>query len=662
MMQECLPLEKRAQRIGESWNRFIVLGAIESYVIRDCIAASWKRCMSRGLNPFTRLQYSVKPEKITGQRELIIKSRPFLDNLYNLVKGSDFMVILADSQGAIVKVLGDLVIKQKMKNIPLQEGVGWGEEKFGTNCIDLAIREKKPVQVFATEHFMQELHFLSGSAAPFFSPQGDILGVLTMLGAYSDFHPHTLGMVVASVKAIENRLLYMEAARSLERSYKEATTIIEEMSSGLISADACGKITILNSVACKMLGIPSGNRVGMSIGALWGDDCVFMQALKDGRDFFNREVNLMVNGVPLRFSSALRIIKDKKEKVLGMIISLWEYKAIRRLANKAFGAQASFSFDDIYGNHPSIQQALSIARRAAHSQNTVLILGESGTGKELFAQAIHNAGERARGPFIVVNCAGIPRELVESELFGYEAGAFTGARKEGRPGKFELAHGGTIFFDEIGDMPLEMQAKLLRVLQDKNVTRLGGQFPMSIDARVIAATNRNLLSMVDEGTYRLDLFYRINVISLQIPPLRSRETDILPLADIFLRNTCLRMRLTAAPSLSREAQKRLLEYSWPGNVRELQNVIEQSVFNLNGADTIEETHLPEKLLRISSPGRGNGQGMTLELQEAKLIADTLQICQGNITRCARMLGIGRNTLYRKMRKYSIREFTAGSRN
>jgi len=654
-VQECLLLEKRAQRIGDSWNRFIVLGDIESYVVRDCIAASWKRCLSRGLNPFTRLQYSVKTEKLAWDEELIEKSRPFLDNLYDLVKGSDFMVILADGQGTIVEVLGDLVIKQKMKNIPLHEGVTWNEEHFGTNCIDLAIRERKPVQVFATEHFMQELHSLYGSAAPFFSPQGDILGVLTLVGAYSDFHPHTLGMVVASVKAIEKQLLYMEAARSLERSYKEATTIIEEMSSGIISTDAFGRITTINSVACKMLGIASVGWVGKSIGTLWGDDCTFMQALREGKDFFNREINLMSNGAPLRFSSALRILKDKTGKIMGMIVSLWEYKAIRRLANKAFGAQASFSFDDIYGTHPCLQQALLIAQRAAHSQNTIVILGESGTGKELFAQAIHNAGERARGPFVIVNCAGIPRELVESELFGYEAGAFTGARKEGRPGKFELAHGGTIFFDEIGDMPLEMQAKLLRVLQDKNVTRLGGQFPMSVDARIIAATNRNLLSMVDEGTFRLDLFYRINVINLQIPPLRGRETDILPLANIFLRNTCLRMKLSTIPSLSWETQKRLLEYSWPGNVRELQNVMEQCVFNANGAIIIEERQLPEKLLRISFPGGWKDQAMTLELQEAKYISAAMQICQGNISKCARMLGIGRNTLYRKIRKYNLPE-------
>ncbi|MEW5920876.1 MAG: sigma-54-dependent Fis family transcriptional regulator [Bacillota bacterium] len=651
-MQESLPLEKRAQRIGESWKRFIVLGSIESYVVQDCIAASWKRCLSRGLNPFTPLQYSVRADKYAGYRELIKKSRPFIDNLYNLVKGSDFMVVLADREGTIVQVLGDPVIKQKMKNIPLQEGVTWNEENFGTNCIDLAIRERRPVQVFATEHFMQGLHSLSCSAAPFFSPQGDLLGVLTMIGAFCDFHPHTLGMVVASVKAIENQLLFIEAARSLERSYKEATMIIEEMSSGLISADASGKVTILNSVACKMLGITPEDWVGKSIGALWGDDCVFMQALKEAKDFSNREVNLMVNGKAHRFSSTLRIIKDKKGKIMGIIISLWEYKAIRRLASKAFGAHACFSFNDIYGTHPSIQKTLTIAQRAADSQNTVLILGESGTGKELFAQAIHNASSRVRGPFIVINCAGIPRELVESELFGYEAGAFTGARKEGRPGKFELAHGGTIFFDEIGDMPLEMQAKLLRVLQDKNVTRLGGQYSMSVDVRVIAATNRNLLSMVEKGTFRLDLFYRINVINLQIPPLRHRQTDILPLALIFLRNTCSRMGLTTVPSLSKETEKRLLEYSWPGNVRELQNVIEQAVFNSNGANVIEERRLPEKILNISSPA-GDGEEMTLELQESKHILGALQMSQGNISRCARMLGIGRNTLYRKIRKYNL---------
>ena len=313
----------------------------------------------------------------------------------------------------------------------------------------------------------------------------------------------------------------------------------------------------------------------------------------------------------------------------------------------------SFTFDDILGEHGTLKKAINVAIRAAASDSTLLIQGESGTGKEMFAQAIHNSSERARAPFVAINCAGIPRELVESELFGYEAGAFTGAKKEGRPGKFELAQGGTIFLDEIGDMSLETQAHLLRVLQEKTITRLGGQFPIPIDVRVIVATHRDLISLVDEGTYRLDLFYRINVINLKVPSLRDRGTDVLLLARLFLEKISGKMELPITPVLSAKCEDRLLSYPWPGNVRELQNVIEQAMFISNFAAELRDEHLPEKLLNGKKGMPGHFTQMALELQESMHIKHTLDVCGGNVSRCAEMLGIARNTLYRKIEKYDL---------
>ncbi len=651
-MAETLSLEKRAGRIGVSWQRFIVKGKIESYVISEQIATSWKRSLEAGVNPFVNLQHFFTVKSKTNFQYLLKVSRPFLDNLYAFVKGSDFMVLLADADGTIVKVLGDPVIIQKLKNIPLNEGVNWSEDSLGTNCISLAIKEKIPVQVFATEHFIQQLHPLVGSAAPFFSQNGNLLGIIAMFGLYKDFHPHTLGMVVASVKAIENQILYMEANHSLKRSYREATTIMEEITAGLISVDSQGRISMVNTVACKMLGINFQDTVSKHLGELFGKECLFLQALDEGMEYADRDITLSCNGITNRFYCSLRIIRDENNNKLGMVITMREYKAIRRLVNRTFGAQATFTFDDIYGKHPLIKKAISAAKRAAHSGNTILIMGESGTGKEMFAQAIHNESECSGGPFIAINCAGIPRELVESELFGYEAGAFTGARREGRPGKFELAQGGTLFLDEIGDMPLEMQAKLLRVLQDKVITRLGGDCPIPVDVRVIVASNRNLFALVEEGTFRLDLFYRINVITLQLPSLRNRETDIPLLANLFLEKAIVKMGLSSAPRLTGKLEERLLRYSWPGNVRELQNVIEQIVFNANGSLKLDEKHLPEKMIKITTTQSGS-EDMALGAQELKHILLALEMCQGNITHSARLLGIGRNTLYRKINKYNL---------
>ncbi|MBS4032364.1 MAG: sigma-54-dependent Fis family transcriptional regulator [Clostridiales bacterium] len=652
-MTDGLSLEKRADRIQKSWQGFIVRGKMESYVVRDMIASSWERSLAAGVNPYGNLRYLVTSKSNTNNRNLIKISRPFLDNLHTFIKGSDFMVLLTDDEGTIVKILGDPVIMQKMRSFPFWEGANWDEESCGTNCIGLAIREKMPIQVFASEHFNQQLHIIVGSAAPFFNPSGKFLGVVALVGFYSDFHPHTLGMVVASVKAIENQLLFIEANQSLKRSYKEATTIMEEMTAGLISVDTLGSITMLNTLARKMLGITAQDWLGKNIGELFGEKSPLIHALHEGRGFSDREIKMNDSGVTKRFSCSANVMKDENNQTLGMVVTIHEDKAIRRLVNRALGSQATFTFDDILGEHGTLKKAINVAIRAAASDSTLLIQGESGTGKEMFAQAIHNSSERARAPFVAINCAGIPRELVESELFGYEAGAFTGAKKEGRPGKFELAQGGTIFLDEIGDMSLETQAHLLRVLQDKTITRLSGQFPIPIDVRVIVATHRDLISLVDEGTYRLDLFYRINVINLKVPSLRDRGTDVLLLARLFLEKISGKMGLPITPVLSAKCEDRLLSYPWPGNVRELQNVIEQAMFISNFAAELREEHLPEKLLNGRKEMPGHLTQMALELQESMHIKHTLDVCGGNISRCAKILGIARNTLYRKIEKYDL---------
>lgn len=435
---------------------------------------------------------------------------------------------------------------------------------------------------------------------------------------------------------------------------------MEEMTAGLISADAAGRVNVMNTVGCKMLGIKNGEWSGKSITQLFGEDSMLAQALREGQGFYDREITLPCSGVPSRFSGSVRINRDENDKVLGMVITLREDKAIRRLVNKAYGNQAAFTFEDITGRHPLLEKTVLTAKRAACSDSTVLIQGDSGTGKEVFAQAIHNASERARGPFVAINCAGIPRELVESELFGYEAGAFTGASREGRPGKFELAQGGTIFLDEIGDMPQQIQSHLLRVLQEKSITRVGGMMPVPVDVRVIVATHRDLIALVEEGAFRLDLFYRINVINLQIPSLRRRGNDVLLLAESFLEKISRKIGLPSPPAISQGFADLLLKYHWPGNVRELQNVLEQAVFVSNSANVLREEHLPEKLFPVRAYNPAGTERMSLDAQESRHILRALKMSGGNISRCAGMLGIGRNTLYRKIRKYNLKTEQGGA--
>lgn len=317
---------------------------------------------------------------------------------------------------------------------------------------------------------------------------------------------------------------------------------------------------------------------------------------------------------------------------------------------------ASYSFDHIVGYNPGILELKELSTRAARTVSTVLIKGESGTGKEIFAHAIHNVSPRRRGPFIKVNCAAVPETLLESELFGYAEGAFTGARKEGKPGKFELANHGTIFLDEIGDMSLGMQAKLLRVLQEKELERVGGIHTTKVDVRVIAATNQDLLKLTAENKFREDLYYRLNVIILELPPLRDRRDDI-PLISQALLQRLNQQLGTRVTSINPDVMAHFCNYYWPGNIRELENTIERAI-NFCDGNTITLANVPEHILSkpslLTTQHADGTLEKLLEAHEKEVIQETLQRCGGNRTKTAQTLNIHRSVLYRKMNKYQIR--------
>lgn len=319
---------------------------------------------------------------------------------------------------------------------------------------------------------------------------------------------------------------------------------------------------------------------------------------------------------------------------------------------------AQYYFDSIIGNNQVLVEQKELAAKAARTISTVLITGESGTGKEIFAHAIHNMSPRRQGPFIKVNCAAVPENLLESELFGYTEGAFTGARKEGKPGKFELANHGTIFLDEIGDMSLSMQAKLLRVLQEKEVERVGSIHATKVNLRVIAATNHNLPKLVAENKFREDLFYRLNVIILNLPPLRERIDDILIVSNTLLQRLNRELG-TGVSKINSAVIDCFCRYDWPGNIRELENTLERAI-NFCEGNTINLEHIPEYIrscagpLQVAANNRGTLETM-VEEHERDVIINTLKKCEGNKTKTAQALNIHRSVLYRKINKYKIRD-------
>ncbi len=343
-------------------------------------------------------------------------------------------------------------------------------------------------------------------------------------------------------------------------------------------------------------------------------------------------------------------IREMAKELIELENKINEYKGeIERLQD------SRYTFDSIITRNPKMEYLKKLGRTAAQSNSTVLILGESGTGKELFAQAIHKASYRKFGPFIPINCAAIPRELLESELFGYESGAFTGARRGGKTGKFELANGGTIFLDEIGDMPLEMQVKLLRVLEEKEFERVGGNQKIILDARIIAATNEKIEEAVEKGRFREDLYYRLNVISIDIPPLREREEDIPLIAEHLLEYLVEELN-TEIKIIDNETMDILMKYHWPGNVRELRNVLERAI-NLSTQQIILPQHLPERLVKNKIYIEGKEKIFPLKdvvaEAEKEAIVNAITNTKGNKTLAAEYLGIHRTALYKKIEKYGL---------
>ncbi len=392
------------------------------------------------------------------------------------------------------------------------------------------------------------------------------------------------------------------------------------------------------------------------------------------QSFTDVEMNCCHGKGTLSFvASGVPLVADG-DIVTEAILVLRPITEVRNMINHMSGAQARFTFKDIVTNSTVLQDAIFLAKQAAASDCNILIEGQSGTGKEMFAQSIHNSSNRRRGPFVAVNCGAIPRELIASELFGYAEGAFTGAKHGGKPGKFELASGGTLFLDEIGDMPMEQQIALLRVVQERRVTRVGGDREIPIDARIICATNRNLLGEVMEKNFREDLYYRLNVINFRIPPLKERKEDILLLFNTFLMKSIPAEE--ALELIEPDVLDVLVRYDWPGNVRELQNVAERMLY-LSGGDPITRKYIPQHILDYQgqdeaaadswdktdkayvdfsgknifsassiSDIRKSEKAVTLDEERHQLLR-VLRECHGNVTAAAKKLGISRATFYHK---------------
>ncbi len=638
------PVSKdRVARLAAEWRRFRTGMPVDPAIVRPMIKASWERCRRAAL-PCDSLELCpIDTEALsratTHNRELVESAKHLMDKLVLSIHLSQSVVTLVDTGGLVLHASAR---SQDLENVPYGvPGRRCDEATLGTNGMGLCIVEKKPVHVISSEHYSSSLHYLSCAAAPIHNVTGQLIGALNLAISTENFHQHTMGLVEAAAHAIEEHL-------RLRRLVRDQKIILELLDDGVIVLGRDGVIASINRQACDMLGLPV-QPTGESISDYILSGEVLRAILADRKSFYDREVTFQLREGRLTCALSCAPFGDD-----GVILTLREARRMRKYAARVAGAKAVYTFENIVGDAAPLREALRLARVASQSEATTLLLGESGTGKELFAQAIHNASTRRKGPFVVVNCGALPRNLVQSELFGYVAGAFSGALKEGSPGKFELADGGTLFLDEIGEMPLEAQVSLLRLLQESEVTRLGGKQAKRIDVRIIAATNKDLPTAVRNNAFRGDLYYRLNVLTISIPALRQRQGDVQLLAGVFLEKFASTLHKKHI-QLSREALAALESHHWPGNVRELENCIERLV-NVSQGESIDIADLPQDIMADMArrpPGKGGEAAMSLKRIQKALILETLRETGGNFRRTSSILNISRTTLYAKLKQYGI---------
>ena len=604
--------------------------------------------------PEINIEHTEIKKRIEDHLEILNISTPIMEMLINILDEKDLSVQIVDSDCFIISNIhkNGLITE---KNPVFRIGQEMDEALIGTNGYDLAIRHGKPIEVVGAEHYCEILQKNATYSAPVFNKYGDIVLAVGITVQMEKSNRNMLGMISATAKAIENEFQLKEVHTQLLQYNEEQKNILDAVTDGIIYIDEKNMITQVNMEMAQMTGIKKEDMLGKNINMIQTDPRIntIISSIRKGDNIGK----IRINGKNKSYNCIItyRLIENK-EKMSSLVLFFTKYEEIQVLADKMDqGNRAFFTFDDIIGKSREVSDAIELARKSAEHNVRIIIEGESGTGKEMFAQAIHNCGARKKGPFVAVDCGAIPRELIESELFGYVEGAYTGARKGGHRGKFEVAHGGTLFLDEISNMPIDMQAKLLRVLQENKIYRIGGYIPISVDVQVIAATNRDLLCEVEKGNFREDLFYRLNTVYLRLPALRDRKDDISILIKNIIKRTNYQFNKNIK-GIDDTAISMLMKYNWPGNVRQLNNVVERMILMAEN-DILTEDLVPEEI-RMDAldniPVESNILNIeSLEAASAKYVKKVVDECEGNIKKASELLEISRATVYRTLRKNNL---------
>ncbi|ULG68035.1 sigma-54-dependent Fis family transcriptional regulator [Marinobacterium sediminicola] len=633
LRQDLISDPVQAARIARE--RLQAEGELPSGYLRDEIEASWRRSLEAGLDcsgDHGDIIDEVPDLKaFKEQHELLVQvAMPEIEQLTHQF-GDQGLIMLANADARILALEGSDHLITPSRQLALRQGVSWSEANRGTNAVGTAVIEHRPVLINEEEHFLDKVAHFSCTASPLFDADGHLMGVLDLTRVGHNSQPQdTLGVIQLAARNIEGRLFTSQYQNRIVLAFHTRQQYLRSAWQGLVALDEEGRLLAINEQGCQLLGRGRELIVGKTIDELVG-----------------QSVGLLLSTcMRQRIASVQTRSGELYCELLQFPNRLLPVAPVVRPPSVSSPLPNSDPLERFATGEPRLQRAMRMAAKAMKQDIPVLLSGETGSGKEVAAKALHDAGERKEKSFVAVNCAAIPEGLIESELFGYREGAFTGSRKGGMVGRFQQANGGTLFLDEIGDMPLSLQARLLRVLQERKVAPLGGGEEVTLDIALIGATHRDLKQMVAEGRFREDLYYRLNGVCVRLPAVRERQ-DFAGLCERLLKHLG-RADVAIEPDL----QIRLADYSWPGNFRQLETVLKVALaFMETDESVLTEEHLSDDFLdELDSLPAGKG---TLQETQEALIRETLSQHDGKVAAAAKALGISRATLYRRMKVLGI---------
>ncbi|AOF85294.1 AAA domain family protein [Hydrogenophaga sp. RAC07] len=652
----------------------------------DRIGQSHRRSQSYGITvtdtpDFSSPSHGVLPDALEENRFLFQHAAPVMETLYDQIVNTHSMVLLTSAKGLVLHSLGDMDFLERASQVALTPGMDWSERSKGTNAIGTALSEEEALTVHGGQHYMNANKFLTCSASPIFDPYGQVIGALDVTGDHRSYHQHTLALVRMSAQMIENHMFADIFPKAIRIHFHTRSEFLGTLVEGIAVFSPEGRFLSANRSAQFQIGLPFSALKAHTFSSLFGLPVSALFEMFSGATPNPKQL-CMHNGVSVWCRVKLKVSNMWAAKPTGTTseASAQPTPAAAQPGPeplKQTGKKMQFSsLHYLDTGDPQVTSVIHKLRMVSGRDIPIMILGETGTGKDLLAQAIHGDSSRATQPFVSVNCASIPDTLIESELFGYEEGAFTGARKKGSIGKILQAHGGTLFLDEIGDMPKHLQARLLRVLQERKVSPLGAGKEVEVDVAVVSATHKNLKDMIARGDFREDLYYRLNGLVVRLPALRERSDF-----ELVVQKILLALSEGSQPvGVSAQVMDLFKRYAWPGNFRQLHNLLRTAVVMVGHGGVIDMGHLPDDFLEelehdqvlVQRPAAFAATAATAapaeaapacslpepavevavegqKLQDVALsaMAQMLRLHKGNVSAAAKALGVSRNTIYRK---------------